>query len=363
MVDHKPTIVLVFPGPKYYLDEFFRYRLELLSEWFQGVVYTEGPTAAREKYGNFLVNRLASDDDSQKLPAKIFAERILRDIQRDLNACAAGHVSLVVAYDPLKAGFVSHQISRRFRAPLAIEVNGDFWKPECHLDCGQRHRGTIPCSFSLVFCALRTFFCIWRAIAARRSARANWGKVKSYCRLYSGFCGHAPVRKPGEEKVVLSVGHPFLTKGIDVLLAAFRALESDFGDWRLRVVGHYPDKTVFSDQPGASFPIRVDGCRVLFKDAGADRTLRGICTCVQIRGHGTGPARERCRCKAPRRYASGGIPTVVRDGIDGLLVEPEQSDQLEGALRRLLSSEAIRRQFGEAAAHRVAVEFSRSNGP
>lgn len=54
----------------------------------------------------------------------------------------------------------------------------------------------------------------------------------------------------------------------------------------------------------------------------------------------------------------GGIPELVRDGIDGYLIEAGDQAALEDRLGRLASDAALRSRMGEAARHRVATVFS-----
>jgi glycosyltransferase involved in cell wall biosynthesis len=56
--------------------------------------------------------------------------------------------------------------------------------------------------------------------------------------------------------------------------------------------------------------------------------------------------------------AVGGVPEVVTDGVDGLLVPPRSSLALADALGRLVGSPALREQFGEAGYETVARRFS-----
>lgn len=51
----------------------------------------------------------------------------------------------------------------------------------------------------------------------------------------------------------------------------------------------------------------------------------------------------------------GGVPEVVQDGVNGLLVEPHSPDQMAGAVLRLLSDDALRERLA-AAAYRTATE-------
>lgn len=54
----------------------------------------------------------------------------------------------------------------------------------------------------------------------------------------------------------------------------------------------------------------------------------------------------------------GGIPDAVREGDEGLLLEPGDVDGLAAALERLASDAALRRRLGEAARRRVERDFS-----
>jgi glycosyltransferase involved in cell wall biosynthesis len=52
--------------------------------------------------------------------------------------------------------------------------------------------------------------------------------------------------------------------------------------------------------------------------------------------------------------AVGGVPEVVRDGENGLLVPPNDADALAAALRRLLEDDELRRRLADAAPGSVA---------
>jgi glycosyltransferase involved in cell wall biosynthesis len=62
--------------------------------------------------------------------------------------------------------------------------------------------------------------------------------------------------------------------------------------------------------------------------------------------------------------AVGGVPEVVRDGDNGLLVPPNDAAALASAIRRVLNDDELRRRLAEAAPGSVAgftedVVFSR----
>jgi glycosyltransferase involved in cell wall biosynthesis len=55
--------------------------------------------------------------------------------------------------------------------------------------------------------------------------------------------------------------------------------------------------------------------------------------------------------------AVGGIPEIITDGVDGLLVPPGRPDALADAVTRLLRDEALRRRLGDAARAAVVTRF------
>ena len=54
----------------------------------------------------------------------------------------------------------------------------------------------------------------------------------------------------------------------------------------------------------------------------------------------------------------GGVPDVVRDGVDGFLVEPRDVDALADRLVRLAGDPALARQMGEAGRDWVLERYS-----
>lgn len=54
----------------------------------------------------------------------------------------------------------------------------------------------------------------------------------------------------------------------------------------------------------------------------------------------------------------GGVPEIIRDGVDGVLVEPGSVDQLTDALAHLAGDADLRRRLGAAGRARVAERFA-----
>ena len=55
---------------------------------------------------------------------------------------------------------------------------------------------------------------------------------------------------------------------------------------------------------------------------------------------------------------AGGMPEIVRDEINGLLITPKNVAELRAAVERLLANEELRRKMGKAGRQLVETEFS-----
>jgi glycosyltransferase involved in cell wall biosynthesis len=53
-----------------------------------------------------------------------------------------------------------------------------------------------------------------------------------------------------------------------------------------------------------------------------------------------------------------GVPELIRDQIDGLLVPPSDTGQLKLAIERLLDDEQLRRRLGQSARRRVVEHYN-----
>ena len=62
------------------------------------------------------------------------------------------------------------------------------------------------------------------------------------------------------------------------------------------------------------------------------------------------------KCRLATRV--DGIPTVIENGVDGVLVDTENVDQLARALEQLMRDASLRQRLGQGAKRRVERDFS-----
>jgi glycosyltransferase involved in cell wall biosynthesis len=181
------------------------------------------------------------------------------------------------------------------------------------------------------------------------------GKHVAY---FFDFVDLSPFRNLGEEKVVLFVGFPFKLKGVDLLIAAFKRVAAKYPDWKLKILGWFPDPSELN--------AHIDGHSQIFHHPPVDYPAMpshvGACGVLALPSRTEGLSRvliEGMACEKPRLASRvDGNPFLVEDGADGLLFESGNARDLAEKLDRLMGDPALRASLGRAAAARAAREFS-----
>jgi glycosyltransferase involved in cell wall biosynthesis len=161
---------------------------------------------------------------------------------------------------------------------------------------------------------------------------------------------------PGEPLIV-AVGNLYQVKGHAVLLDALAKLR-DLTGWRLAIAGRGEEEAPLRARAaalGIAERIHLLGFREDIPDilAAADvfampSLSEGLpLALVEAMSFGLPVVITRV----------GGIPEVVTDDVDALLVSPSDSDVLAHALRRLLDDPALRRRLGDAARTRARRDY------
>ncbi len=190
----------------------------------------------------------------------------------------------------------------------------------------------------------------------------QWHKIR-VCRL-----GIHPDKFPGaawalpqqdRELHVLCVGRLVPDKGQRILLRAVKALQSEGLRFRVTLVGRGEDR-----EPLEQFA-KVHGLPVTFTGALAhDQALTLVQTAdlfvLPSFAEGIPVAlMEAMAARVPCISTTAcGIPELIRNGEEGLLVPPGDEPSLVDALRRLLEDEGLRAQLGEAGRRRVLADYN-----
>lgn len=267
---------------------------------------------------------------------------------------------VVISYDPFQSGLAAVLIKYLTGARFICEVNGIYWHPDTFIDLPDRAGAEAKQRRMVRF-------------GAAILKRADVVKLL-YPGQLEGFRLDRPVdavsfpdivdsgafvpagRQPGNR--IIFVGHPYLLKGVDLLLDAFDALREEFPDWRLLLVGYDIEKKVrargfpadrvelLGPQPPAALRDLIEDSAVLV---------------LPSRSEGMGRVLLEAALLGRPRIGStvGGIPYVIEHGVDGLIFESGNAEALADALRQLMGSPETARTMGEQARARALRDFTR----
>jgi GalNAc-alpha-(1->4)-GalNAc-alpha-(1->3)-diNAcBac-PP-undecaprenol alpha-1,4-N-acetyl-D-galactosaminyltransferase len=160
-------------------------------------------------------------------------------------------------------------------------------------------------------------------------------------------------------RIILAMGRMVPAKGFDLLLSAFAHCASRCPDWRLRIVGEGPDREalrILANRLGLKSRVAFDSTVRDPVDAFLDADLFVLSS--RFEGF-PNVLLEAMACGLPviSFDCRSGPREIIRDGLDGILVPPNDVEALAEAMVRLMRAGDERRRLG-ARAIEVTDRFS-----
>ena len=358
MPDSKHRILYLFPGPKYDLEHDFKVRLEALSVYCSGTLLVTGEDNEIRQYGDFMLKCLPITKQKKLLIIKYFftALSIAVGMKR------RGGLDLVVTYDPLRTGLMGLIISRLLRVKLATEVNGDFTAWENYRDVSNKRLRALK---RKIYMSVEKFVLTktdgFKLLYPTQVDFCNQAVANKVVHVFPAYIDLSPFKNLGEEKYILFAGFPFHVKGLDRLIPAFKSIAEEFSDWRLMIIGWFPDTSELDEYIDGHEQISYHP-PVIHKEM---PHYIGRCGFLVLPSRTETMGRvllEAMSAGKPRLASNvGGIPLTIEHGVDGLLFDSEDDSQLAEYMKLLMSDEALRRKMSEACLKRVQKEFTLEN--
>lgn len=337
----------------------FKDRFEFISERCAGhVVAPSDMRADGARFGSFTYHGIPVIRNR----AYKYIYQIVKIVSVGLMANRQTRLDYILSADPLFNGLAASVVSLLTGARLIVEFNGDYSvvSEAARRDFGRWIRANV--FKALVRLSLKRSY----AVKFLNSGQIRiWG-VALGTRKKALFHDFVPTHifDPGRStdgRYILFVGHPFRLKGVDILIKAFMRVSERFPEYRLKIIGHCPDKAERAAyQALAGSNERVEILTPMFYDELAG-VIQG-CTFLVLPSRSEAMGRvliEAMACAKPVIGSNvGGIPEVIDDGINGLLFEPGDDADLAEKMERLLSDGALRERMGEAGAETVRKKFS-----
>ncbi|WGF86252.1 glycosyltransferase family 4 protein [Marinivivus vitaminiproducens] len=183
----------------------------------------------------------------------------------------------------------------------------------------------------------------------------------------------AQVKRPGpggRPFELLAVARAVPKKGLDVLLRALARLPEDL-DWRLSHIGGgegRPALQALADELGLAPRIAWRGAQAQDNVLAAYRAADIVVLPSRVADDGDRDGLPNVLMEALSQSCAvvttpvGGIPELITDGRDGLLVRPDDPETLARAIARLMRDPALRQELGAAGALKVQTTFAFETG-
>jgi glycosyltransferase involved in cell wall biosynthesis len=348
-------LFMIRVGPTYSMGDLAP-ECELLSRRFAGEFWSYGSYEADRQIGRIRLRVVKDASTVGMLNFFSFARRVMRRAS-ELQATRMQRI-VVTSYDPFKGGLLALRVARRLHAAFVCEVNGVYGSRDnfAHV------KAPLWRSIRLLQMRLVGTYVLRRADAVRLlfvDQLANFVTLRNatlvrhfFALTYTDRFYSAP-----EEKIILAAGFPFMRKGVDVLVEAFVRLAPRYLNWKLVLIGHLIPKELralgvehaqilaLPGVPQEELAKWVSRCAILALVSRSEAMGR-----VLLEGAAAG------KCRIATRV--DGIPTVVEHGVDGVLVEKNNVEELCAGLAMLMDDEDLRRRFGAAGQLRVTRDFS-----
>jgi glycosyltransferase involved in cell wall biosynthesis len=349
------TLLFLTGGPYFWPEqETVRLKYELLSAHFEGFVvsFVSRVEWKRASIGRFeLIGRPTFGRIYNVLPLRLLL-RLVFTLTSSLRLhFSRRRIDVIVASDPFVTGLLAWILSLITRARFVVEVNNDF---QALANWGVRSLNLLTI-LKTAYVRLVAPFVLNRAHGVRLLYRTQVAGFRGLRDPGKYACFHDFVAtslygaSAGEARRILFIGHPWYTKGVDVLLRAFNAVSPEYPEYTLRLVGYLPEKdenrALFAENPRVEFvgPVMPDAVIRLMSD----------CAVFVLASRSEGMPRVLIEAMVSGKpiIASrvGGIPHYIQHGLTGLLFERDDVQSLTKLLRDVLSSDDYRRGLGENA--------------
>jgi glycosyltransferase involved in cell wall biosynthesis len=317
-----------------------------------GILESLGPDSWPEhKVGNFTYHLFPSGNYPGTARRKFEIFRFY--MRRGFSLIRTHRYDAVMAYGWTLTGIAAFILKLAARVKLIIDVGAAA--PHSYNKFGRygTSRRTLALRVSKAVSDLVLYFVAGsadRVVLRDPNALSHYPRLKKVpASVIHGFVAVSQVPFTGRsEDYLLLVGAPWYVKGVDVLIRAFQQIQSEFPNCKLRLLGHYPDRHLLGEliagNPRIEILTAVPNAQAL--------AIIANCAVFVLASRTETQGRVLLEAMAAGKPVVGsrvdGIPHYIQDGVNGLLFECGNPDDLACKLRLLLASPDLRDKLGRA---------------
>ena len=159
---------------------------------------------------------------------------------------------------------------------------------------------------------------------------------------------------------ILSVGRLNKSKGFDVLLGAVAQLRDRNVGVKLNIGGDGPERDALT---ALVVQLKLGDCVTFLGSVSEEQYLAEMaqadCFVLASNSEPMGVVYMEAMSMevATIGTAAGGVPEIITNGVDGLLVPPRDSNSLAGAIQRLMDDPGFRHALGQSGRRKVMQQF------
>jgi teichuronic acid biosynthesis glycosyltransferase TuaC len=271
---------------------------------------------------------------------------------------AAHPVHLIHAHSALPCGHAASLLSRELKIPFVVTVHGlDAFSTRqvggyAGTWCARVSRSVYRTACSVICVSEKV-----RDQVIEGAAPVNTTVV------YNGVDPQmfSPADGEPDAPVILSVGNLIPVKGHELLLRAFAAIQNQFPELSLEIIGDGPERARLqrlSNEQGVAGRVHFRGRQSRQQVAEAMRRPTIFALPSRYEGLGCVYLEAMAAAKPVVACLGQGIDEVIEQGVNGCLIRPDDLEDLIGILTRLLQQAEVRRKMGDAARQTILQGFT-----
>jgi glycosyltransferase involved in cell wall biosynthesis len=284
---------------------------------------------------------------------------ILRALRQHL---AGRRYDYIVTYDPFSAGLLGLILAKLLGCKLVCEVNGNYGEAKTWVSSDSRLLGQLKyryCRLVIPLVLNRTYAVklLYAAQLKPFGARIKTANIHVF-HEFTPVLTQQMASTAGD--YVLFLGSPWDLKGVDVLIDAYRRISGQFPQFRLRIVGWFPEPglTHLRELAGGDPAIQIE--KAVHYEEAMRLVANSYAVVLPSRSEAMGRVLLEGMAYGKPVIASrvDGIPTYVKEGVNGLLFESENSAELAERLAGVLADPAAAARLGRQAHEYVRAHLS-----
>jgi glycosyltransferase involved in cell wall biosynthesis len=164
-----------------------------------------------------------------------------------------------------------------------------------------------------------------------------------------------------DRNIILSIGHPWYLKGMDILIRAFNRIHDQIPDYKLHIVGFCDDLSEFEELKAGNPNIYLFNKGMHFEDIIKEFDACSIFV-LASRTEAMGRVLLEAMASSKPIIASNvdGIPKIIQHNVNGLLFELEDVEELSESILSLVNNTELSSRLSKQGYHDVKEKFSQS---